>query len=157
MKIGTKRGVIVPTVVLLLALIWGRPADDLAKQHIAEGLTRSLVTFAAARTLNGLLSLAQSASVNISVGVAGTAIQPAAILDPIDDLVEQFSTLMLAASMSYAIQQMAVDLFGAWPLCAALTGLLLISAALLWRGSELPLGSAGPHSLLSLCASQFRL
>jgi hypothetical protein len=138
MKIGTKRSLVVLTVALLLALIWGRPADDLAKRHIAAGLERSLITFAAARTLNGLLSVAQSASVNVSIGVAGTSIQPAAVLDPIDDLVEQFSALVLAASVSFAIQRIAVELFGAWPVCALLSLLLVACVAMVWQGKGLP-------------------
>jgi hypothetical protein len=138
MKTGWQRVALVALIAALLALIWVKPVDGLATRNIESGLQRSLTTFAAARGLNALLSAVQSASVNVGVGLAGGAIHPGAVLEPIDDLVEQFSALMLAAAVSFAAQRLLIELFGTWPVDALLTVLLLGCAVFAARATATP-------------------
>lgn len=120
-----------------LALTWMRPLDTLAEQQVEAGLKRALVAFAAARTLNAVLSALQEASVSLQVG-AGVAVKPGAVLEPLDDVVEQFSNLMFVATASFAVQRLMIELLSAWPVCLALSLLLVGWAALAWRGRGLP-------------------
>lgn len=120
-----RRGLIpILVLALALALVWLKPLDALAERHIEAGFQRALATFAAARALNAILSVVQSASVTVGVGVGGSA-HPGAILEPIDDLVEQFSALMLAATISFAAQRLLLEIFAAWPLSILVSGALL--------------------------------
>lgn len=128
---------LVMAVVVALLVIWLRPADELAKRQVEAGLQRALVTFAVARSLNGVLSAVQSASINVGVGVSGS-VNPGAILEPIDDLVEQFSVLVLAASISFAAQLLLLEISGAWPVSLAVTAALVLYLVLRWRSRSPP-------------------
>ncbi|MCL4695952.1 MAG: hypothetical protein KJ023_02670 [Burkholderiaceae bacterium] len=120
-----------------LALTWLKPLDTLGERQVEAGLKRALVAFAAARTLNAVLSALQEASVSLQVG-AGIAIKPGAVLEPLDDVVEQFSNLMFVATASFAVQRLLIELLSAWPVCVALSLLLVAWAALAWRRRGLP-------------------
>lgn len=120
-------------LVAALALIWLRPLDTLAERHVERGLQRALTTFAAARALNGVLSVVQSAQVGV-----GASAHPGALLEPVDDLVEQFSTVMLAATVSFATQHLLIDAFSAWPMCMLLSGVLVAWAVSSWTGGGRP-------------------
>ncbi|MDD2894124.1 MAG: hypothetical protein PHF20_09385, partial [Halothiobacillaceae bacterium] len=106
-----RKWLLLAILALAVALVWLRPLDVMAQSYVDSGLKRALVTFASARALNAVLSLAQSTSVSIQVG-AGVSAHPAAVLDPLDDLVEQFSTIMLVATLSFAAQHLLITLVG---------------------------------------------
>ena len=116
-------------LALVLALVWLRPLDGLAEQTTEDGLKRALATFAAARAMNAAISVLQSATVSVQLG-AGGSIQVGAVLDPVDDLVEQFSALMLGSTLSFALQRLLIEVFAAWPVAAVLTLLFLAWGAL---------------------------
>lgn len=120
-------------LALLLVLVWFRPLDTVAEQYTESGLKRAFATFAAARAMNAAISVLQS----IQVG-AGASIQLGAVLDPIDDLVEQFSAIMLAATLSFATQRLLIDVSGAWPVSVFLTVLFLAWSAFHLRNRPPP-------------------
>lgn len=126
-------------VLLLLGLVvatWVSPLDQPARASVDAGLARALVTFASARGLNGVISVVQGTEFNVGVG-AGATFAVGEILDPVNDLVEQFSDLMLLATVSFGIQEVLLVIGGHGTLKVALTALLLGWAALtmLGRGS----------------------
>lgn len=137
MQTNRRRAALLATLALVLTLVWLRPIDALAEQSVATGLKRALVTFGSARALNALISLAQSASVSVQIG-AGVSVQPGAVLDPLDDAVEQFSMVMLVATVSFAAQHLLIAVFGAWPVSLVLTSLLLVYSALLLSNRSVP-------------------
>ena len=87
--------------LLLLALLalllgtWLAPLDKPAMQQVDAGLKRALVSFAAARALNSVISVAQGTEVSVEPLGVGVTLTPGQLLDPVNDLVEQFSNLML--------------------------------------------------------------
>ena len=85
MSVNFSRHVLPLLVAVGLAVVWLKPLDALAERHVESGLQRAAITFAAARGLNALLSLAQSAAVSGGVFVEASA-NPGALLEPIDDL-----------------------------------------------------------------------
>jgi hypothetical protein len=132
-----RRTLLVCVLAAALAVLWLRPLDRLAQDYTEAGFGRALATFAAARALNAVISVAQSASVSVLVG-AGASVQPGAVLDPIDDLIEQFSTLMLGATLSFGAQRLLIAISGAWPLALAASALLLGWGLYGWRGRAAP-------------------
>lgn len=124
MHIGRQKVLGAFGLALLLALLWFRPVDTVAEQYTESGLKRAVATFAAARAMNAAISVLQSASINVQVG-AGGALQLGAVLDPLDDLVEQFSALMLAATLSFATQRLLIEVSGAPPVSVLLAVLFL--------------------------------
>ncbi|MGC2166423.1 MAG: hypothetical protein WA632_10470 [Gallionella sp.] len=92
--------------IAIVACAWIAPVDALATERPDAGLTLALTSFAAARTLNAAISVAQGTKIAFEPGGVGVTLAPGPLLDPINDLIEQFSTLMLAACVAFGIQKM---------------------------------------------------
>lgn len=101
--------------------------DQYAREDLDSLFGRALVTFALARTLNGLISVVQGTEVALQPAGIGVTLTPGEILDPVNDLVERFSWIMLAATISLGIQQVLLDI-GQWWVLRVLVGL----SGLLW-------------------------
>lgn len=114
-------------VAIMVACSWLAPLDSLANQQVDIGLKRALISFATARALNAVISVAQGTEVAIEPGGVGVVLTPGQLLDPINDLVETFSTLMLVASISFGVQKVLIAI-GAHQLVS----LLLSIVALGW-------------------------
>jgi hypothetical protein len=125
-------------LALVLALAWLRPLDDAATGQVDAGLKRALVTFGTARALNAVISVAQGTEVAVQPAGVGVTFAPGQVLDPVNDLVEQFSTLMLAASVSFGVQRALVGVGGYWAVSLLLTVVALGWAATHWRGRTPP-------------------
>ncbi|HYE52008.1 MAG TPA: hypothetical protein VEB20_20605 [Azospirillaceae bacterium] len=96
---------------------------------LEENLARAAALFATARGLNAAISVAQSAEVSAGVGVQGT-VSPGQALDPVNDLVERFSSVMLTATVALSgtlLLVQAGDLWGLSVLLPAGLGLVLLS------------------------------
>lgn len=102
-------------------------ADSVAQDYAENALKRALVTFAAARTLNGVISVVQSTEVGVGVTVA-----VGEILDPINDLVERFSGVMLVAASSLGLQNVLLEITSSPGITAALIAAAALALAILW-------------------------
>ncbi len=87
-------------VVLAFTGVVDRPSEAIA----ADSLKRALVTFAAARALNGAISAAQGTELALEPAGVGVVLSVGQVLDPINDLVERFSSVMLVAASSIGLQ-----------------------------------------------------
>ena len=125
-------------LLLVLAVAWLRPLDDAAAPQVDAGLKRALASFAAARALNAVISVAQGTEVAVQPAGVGVTFTPGQVLDPINDLVEQFSSLMLAASVSFGIQRALLAVGAHWGVSLLLTAAALAWAVRYWRGSTPP-------------------
>ena len=108
-------------------------ADRLGLRFLDGGMKRALVTFGISRTLNGVISVAQGTEVAIEPAGVGVKFAPGEILDPVNDLVERFSWVMLTASASLGLQKLLLELFEWTPvtLAYAASGLVLLVLMLL--------------------------
>ena len=111
------------SVTVLLSSVTS--VDQYARADFDALFRRSLVTFALARTLNGLISVVQGTEVALQPAGVGVTLTPGEILDPVNDLVERFSWIMLGATISLGVQQVLLDIGQAWGmrLLVALSGL----------------------------------
>lgn len=111
--------------------------DTVGDDYAERAFGRALVTFAAARTLNGVISVAQGTEVAVEPAGVGVIFSLGQILDPINDLVERFSTVMLVATSSLGLQNVLLDITGWWGTSAALlaAGALLL-VTLWWPGRD---------------------
>jgi hypothetical protein len=101
--------------------------------YTEQGLRRALVTFAVARGLNGVISVAQGTEVAVQPAGVGVNFAPGQILDPVNDLVEQFSWVMLASATSLGLQRLLIEVF-ATPIVSLLLGVLTLALLVfLWR------------------------
>ncbi|ACV27847.1 hypothetical protein [Kangiella koreensis] len=100
--------------LLLASLLAGSKAlDHFGEEYTDQALKRALISFAVARTLNGLISVAQEAEVAMQPAGLGVNVSPGEILDPINDLVERFSMVMLIAASAIGVQKLLLSM-SAW-------------------------------------------
>ena len=110
-----------------VACAWLAPLDAPAAGQVDAGLKRALISFASARALNAVISVAQGTELSVQPLGVGVTLTPGQLLDPVNDLIEKFSTLMLAASVAFGVQK-ALIAMGAW----GAVSLVLSAVALGW-------------------------
>ncbi len=106
--------------------------DDTGQRYAGAAFTRALVTFAVARTLNGVISVAQGTEVAIEPGGVGVNFTVGQMLDPINDLVERFSAVMLVATSSLGLQNILLRMTMWWGTSLALILAAVFALAALW-------------------------
>ena len=91
--------------LLALCLALSFTIDDNAKKLVDESFKQSVIVFGSAKALNAMISLAQGTQINLPF----VTVAVGEILDPINDLVEQFSLVMLASMVSLGIQKILLN------------------------------------------------
>ena len=106
--------------------------DKISQKYTDESLTRALVAFAAARGLNGVISVAQGTEMAFQPAGVGVTITPGQVLDPINDLVERFSGVMLTAAASIGIQEVLIKIGSSKLFSMTVATLCIITVILIW-------------------------
>jgi hypothetical protein len=83
--------------------------DKGALELYYQSFDRAVYSFALAKGLNAVISVIQSSEISVSFFV-GATVGLGEILDPLNDMVERFSWVMLASSVSLGIQQLLLIL-----------------------------------------------
>ncbi len=106
--------------------------DDTSQRYAEQALKRALTTFAVARALNGVISVAQGTEVAVEPGGVGVILTPGQVLDPVNDLIERFSGVMLVVASSLGLQLVLLKISSWWGLTAMLLVLLFGWLILAW-------------------------
>lgn len=113
-------------------------ADRASQAHADALFRRALITFGSARALDAVISAAQGTEIALSPAGMGLTLSAGELLDPLNDLVEQFATIMLLAATSLGIQSVALRISAWW----GITALLVVAAGvwtwLQWRPRTSP-------------------
>jgi hypothetical protein len=109
----------------VLFAAWLAPLDAPATERVDAGLKRALVSFASARALNAVISVVQGTEVSAQPMGFGVVFTPGQVLDPVNDLVEKFSDVMLVASVAFGVQKVLMTFGGHWLVSALLTVAML--------------------------------
>jgi len=133
-----KRTSISLLLVALLVFSWLSPLDSLATKLVDAGLQRALVSFAVAKTLNGVISVVQESQLSATPGGVGVNFAIGQFLDPVNDLVEQISTLLLIASVSFGVQKVLISMGAHWLVSASLSIAVLLLSLFYFRGRAIP-------------------
>ncbi len=99
--------------------------DRGAQEATDRVFRQALLTYAAARSLDAAVSLAEGTELALEPGGIGVTVSAGEILEPLDDLVEQFSSLMLVSTTSLGIQSLLLRA-SAWGVLTTLLILVLI-------------------------------
>lgn len=105
-----KKIALVVSVVLAVAVSWLRPLDDFTEDYLNESIKTAAIIFGIARAINAAVSVTQSAEVGIGVA----SVSPGEALDPINDLIEQFSEVMTVSLASLVFQRILVEIAAHW-------------------------------------------
>jgi hypothetical protein len=120
--------VTISAIAIAVSGIVDRQAEQLAE----NAFKRALVTFAVARTLNGVISLAQGTELSLEPAGIGVNLGVGEILDPVNDLVEQFSGVMLVATTSLGLQNVLLRMTRWWVFTALLAAAGFAALLVLW-------------------------
>lgn len=95
------------TVLLVAVVLLGftQQLDQRAGKPVDDAFERALVTFAVVRSINAVVSVVQGTELAIEPAGVGVILTPGQIFDPVNDLIERFSWIMLAASTSLGAQK----------------------------------------------------
>lgn len=139
----------------LVALAFSGVMDRNAETQYESMLKRALVTFALARTLNGVISVIQETEIALQPAGVGVEFAPGQILDPVNDLVEQFSWIMLGASASLAIQRLMLEISGWAGMTVILAVVVIFWTVCLMRPRGSPWRVAGTRMLAAAVFLRF--
>ena len=110
---GKRQWLLAALMVAVVLLSSFSTVDRYAEQEYESLFERALITFALARTLNGVISAVQGTELALQPAGVGVTLTPGEVLDPVNDLVERFSWIMLGATLSLGVQQILLDI-GQW-------------------------------------------
>ncbi|MEH6797942.1 MAG: hypothetical protein V7681_01410 [Halopseudomonas sabulinigri] len=118
---------------LVVLLSWLGSADRASVEYIDGALLQASVAFASARALNALISVLQSTTLSFSL-FGGVAVTLGELLDPFNDLIEQYGTLMQWAIGSLLTQKILLGVVShsMFKVLISISGLLL-ALSLFWR------------------------
>ncbi len=97
-------------LVLLCTLSYTQVLDRFSSAQLDKAFTRSVTVFAIARGLNGLISVVQGTEVYATPAGVGVNFAVGQIVDPMNDMVERFSWVMLMSSVSLGVQEIMMHL-----------------------------------------------
>jgi len=119
-------------LIVMVQLSFIKVIDKSSSEQLDRAFTRSLSVFAIVRSLNGLISVAQGTEVYATPAGVGVNFAVGQIVDPMNDMLERFSWIMLLSSVSLGVQEILLH-FGQTELVQGLLGVsVLILLALLW-------------------------
>lgn len=130
-----RRALLLLVAAAVLAGCWLVPLEPLAREQLRAGLQRSLTAFAAARALGAVLSVAQGTQLDVKPAGVGLSLAPGQALKPLNELVDRFAAVMLAASVAFGIQLLMLGIGGHAAVSIALTAVLLAWLVLRWRAA----------------------
>lgn len=110
-------------ILLLLTLNYLPQTQKVTHNYLDASLERAVTSFAIAKGLNALISVAQGTEIAATPAGMGVNFAIGELLDPVNDMVERFSWVMLASTVSLGIQKVIVSIVGT-PLMQALFSLL---------------------------------
>ena len=107
--------------------------DRRAEAYVEKTMARAAYTFAMVRGLNGMISVIQGTEVAVSPAGIGLTLSVGEILDPINDLAERFSWVMLVSTTSLGIQRILMEMSDWLGLQVLLTVGMLLLAVSVWK------------------------
>ena len=135
---GPRRLAAVAVAIALVVLAWLPRPQQVAVEYAEAGLKRALTTYAVVRGLDALVSAAQGTQLSAAPAGMGIITAPGQLLDPANDLLEQFSSVMLTAVVAFGLQALLLNIGAHWTLSLAFSAALLASLAMTWRGGRAP-------------------
>lgn len=107
--------------------------DTYGERYTEEGFTRSIAAFGIAKGLNGLISVVQGTEVAVEPVGVGVILTPGQILDPVNDLIERFSWVMLLCTTSLGIQAILLKIFSSLYFSITVAATLCLFVVFIWN------------------------
>ncbi|RLJ71569.1 hypothetical protein BCF55_1873 [Hydrogenivirga caldilitoris] len=112
----------VGVVFLISYLLKFEPLNDRAQIYLDKGIKTTLASYLIVRGINAGVSVVKGSEVLLSPAGVGLSLALGEVLDPLDDITERVSALLLLSFISLGMQKLLLEL---------LSGLLLLLAGIL--------------------------
>ena len=119
--------------------------DQHAESYVEKTFARAAYTFTIVRSLNGMISVIQGTEIAVSPAGVGLNLSVGEVLDPLNDLAERFSWVMLVSTTALGLQRILMEMSDWLGLQVLLTMGMVLLAISNWRRfwGKLDLQSAG--------------
>ena len=134
MKTLRRLGIPLVCVLLGVLLILFPPhriasLDDVADSYFKSSITQATAAYGITRLINAGVSVIKESSVQLEPGGVGIAIAAGQVADPLDDITEHLSSILVTAIISLMVQKMGFEI--AQVFVFQVIGFLLIMVAIL--------------------------
>ncbi|MFD1384359.1 hypothetical protein ACFQ45_13350 [Rhodanobacter aciditrophus] len=128
---SVKRNKDVLIVLALVVFAWVGVVDQYAEQYINGSLVSAGASFGIARLFNATVSVLSTITLNVPI--VGS-VQIGQLLDPLNDLVEDFSSVMKYAISSLLIQKFLVEILQTlhFKVFLSLSGVMYLATKFVW-------------------------
>jgi hypothetical protein len=133
-----RRLLIIALAAALALLAWLPFTQQAGVESARAGLQRALLTYASARAIDAVISVAQQTELTLQPGGVGPGFGVGQALEPLDDLIEQFSALMQWVLVAFGSQIMLSRLGAHGAVSLLLTLALGAIALLVWQRRAVP-------------------
>ena len=143
---------LVAFAALLLLLAWGGYLDIYSRDYLAESINNTGILYGVVRAINALVSVLQSSELSVML----VSVNVGELLDPLNDLVERFSHVLVVALAALVFQKIMLGMVSHEGFNVLMTVLMLV---LLYSSSvrKLPLHSYLVRSFLVVLFLRFAL
>lgn len=133
MTVNNRNIVITLAALSLLFIAIAGLFDEVGMRYTDESFSRALATFGVVRGLNAVISVAQGTEVAIEPAGIGVILTPGQILDPVNDLIERFSWVILASATSLGVQGFLLKIFSSAAFSLLVSVTVVCALFLVWR------------------------
>ncbi|PJA31715.1 MAG: hypothetical protein CO187_07890, partial [Zetaproteobacteria bacterium CG_4_9_14_3_um_filter_53_7] len=108
--------------------------DNLADNYFSESIQAASIAYATARGVNAVVSVVKESHLELAPAGVGISIAAGQVLDPIDDMTERLSSVLITAIASLGIQKIGFEVSEAISF-KAIAIILLLTLPLIWLNS----------------------
>ncbi len=108
--------------------------DRLTDDYFSQAIKAATLSYATTRAVNAVVSVVKESHLELAPAGVGVSLAAGQILDPIDDMTERLSTMLVAAIASIGIQKIGYEI-GVAISFRAVAIILLLCIPLLWLGN----------------------
>jgi hypothetical protein len=110
--------------------------DGTTDVYFREAITKAGVAYATCRVVNASVSIVKESSLNLEPAGLGVTLAVGQALDPIDDMTERLSDILVTAITSLGVQKLAYEI-GVSLAPSIVAAFLLIFSILIWFENEI--------------------
>ena len=127
--------VVVAALFLAASFVKLPGIDRLADDYFSQAIKAATLSYATTRAVNAVVSVVKESHLEFAPAGVGVSIAAGQILDPIDDMTERLSTMLVAAIASIGIQKIGFEI-GMAISFKTVSIVLLLSVPLLWLNNS---------------------
>ena len=121
-NLKTARKLTLLFALLAVTISWTGGLQSQSDEYVTEALQSGAIVYATARGINGVVSVIQGTELNPAV----VTLAVGEFLDPVNDLIERFSGLLMLALGSLSLQKILLEIFGHYGFSVLMTSLFIL-------------------------------